>query len=197
MSFHQSSLCYPGREWPAVNAQDQQWRNYLSQLLRCFDCRYQHQKGLVVPVIRNASRWRLVRSSRGCSVGHPRPRWQVVDWRNAGRHILHHQRSVFGSAWCRHRFWIRLSLPSWACCNIVERPVVNGQIDSSIMYLALSYDHRIVMVVNRWASLCVWKNCWKIEPTHFLAFNVARWASSDTGPFCFFWLLVPTRQKVR
>lgn len=145
MSFFTKAVCIALKEWPAVNAQingdEIIYHNYCDVSIAVSTPR-----GLVVPVIRNAESLsfdqieneviRLAGKGRDGKLSIEEMQGGTFSITNGG---------VFGSMLSTPI----LNPPQSAILgmhNIVERPVVkNGEIVvRPIMYLALSYDHRIV-----------------------------------------------------
>jgi 2-oxoglutarate dehydrogenase E2 component (dihydrolipoamide succinyltransferase) len=145
MSFFTKAVCVALKEWPAVNAQingeEIVYHNYCDVAIAVSTPR-----GLVVPVIRNAEALsfdqieneviRLATKGRDGKLSIEEMQGGTFTITNGG---------VFGSMLSTPI----LNAPQSAILgmhNIVERPVVkNGEIViRPIMYLALSYDHRIV-----------------------------------------------------
>ncbi len=145
MSFFTKAVCVALKEWPAVNAQisgdEIVYHNYCDVAIAVSTPR-----GLVVPVIRNAESLsfdqieneviRLATKGRDGKLSIEEMQGGTFTITNGG---------VFGSMLSTPI----LNAPQSAILgmhNIVERPVVkNGEIViRPIMYLALSYDHRIV-----------------------------------------------------
>jgi 2-oxoglutarate dehydrogenase E2 component (dihydrolipoamide succinyltransferase) len=145
MSFFTKAVCVALKEWPAVNAQingeEIVYHNYCDVAIAVSTPR-----GLVVPVIRNAESLsfdqieneviRLATKGRDGKLSIEEMQGGTFTITNGG---------VFGSMLSTPI----INAPQSAILgmhNIVERPVVkNGEIViRPIMYLALSYDHRIV-----------------------------------------------------
>lgn len=145
MSFFTKAVCIALKEWPAVNAQingdEIIYHNYCDVSIAVST-----PKGLVVPVIRNAESLtfdqieaevvRLATRGRDGKLSIDEMQGGTFSITNGG---------VFGSMLSTPI----LNPPQSAILgmhNIVERPIVkDGQIVARpIMYLALSYDHRIV-----------------------------------------------------
>lgn len=145
MSFFTKAVCIALKEWPAVNAQingdEIIYHSYCDVSIAVST-----PKGLVVPVIRNAESLtfdqieaevvRLATRGRDGKLSIDEMQGGTFSITNGG---------VFGSMMSTPI----LNPPQSAILgmhNIVERPVVkDGQIVARpIMYLALSYDHRIV-----------------------------------------------------
>jgi 2-oxoglutarate dehydrogenase E2 component (dihydrolipoamide succinyltransferase) len=145
MSFFTKAVCVALKEWPEVNAQingeEIVYHNYCDVAIAVSTPR-----GLVVPVIRNAEALsfdqieneviRLATKGRDGKLSIEEMQGGTFTITNGG---------VFGSMLSTPI----LNAPQSAILgmhNIVERPVVkNGEIViRPIMYLALSYDHRIV-----------------------------------------------------
>ena len=145
MSFFTKAVCIALQEWPAVNAQLQD-----NQILYHHYCdvsiAVSSPKGLVVPVIRNAETLsfdeiekeviRLAKKARDSKLSIEEMTGGTFTITNGG---------IFGSMLSTPI----LNPPQSAILgmhNIVQRPVaIDGQVTiRPIMYLALSYDHRIV-----------------------------------------------------
>ena len=101
-------------------------------------------KGLMVPVVRNAESMSSTTSKLRSSAWPSAPA-TADHGRRDDRYLHHHQRR------CLRLYAVHAhhQLPQSAILgmhNIVERPVaVNGQVEiRPIMYVALSYDHRII-----------------------------------------------------
>jgi 2-oxoglutarate dehydrogenase E2 component (dihydrolipoamide succinyltransferase) len=145
MSFFTKAVCIALREWPAVNAQIQgdeiAYHDYCD-----ISVAVSTPKGLVVPVIRNAESMSFdqIESEIGRLAARGRDGKLSIDEMTGGTFTITNG-GVFGSMLSTPI----INAPQSAILgmhNIVERPVVkDGQIViRPIMYLALSYDHRIV-----------------------------------------------------
>ena len=145
MSFFIKAACQALQEWPAVNAQidgDEIVYNDFCDVSIAVSA----PKGLVVPVIRNAESLsfnqiesevvRLAKKARDNKLSIDEMQGGTFTVTNGG---------IFGSMLSTPI----INAPQSAILgmhNIVERPVaINGQVEiRPIMYLALSYDHRII-----------------------------------------------------
>ncbi|MCV9387928.1 2-oxoglutarate dehydrogenase complex dihydrolipoyllysine-residue succinyltransferase [Reichenbachiella ulvae] len=145
MSFFIKASCMALQEWPAVNAQidgdEIVYNDYCDVSIAV-----SAPKGLVVPVIRNAESLsfnqiesevvRLAKKARDNKLSIDEMQGGTFTVTNGG---------IFGSMLSTPI----INAPQSAILgmhNIVERPVaINGQVEiRPIMYLALSYDHRII-----------------------------------------------------
>ena len=145
MSFFIKAACQGLQEWPAVNAQID--GNEIVYNDFCdVSIAVSAPKGLVVPVIRNAESMsfnqveaevvRLAKKARNNKLSIEEMTGGTFTVTNGG---------IFGSMLSTPI----INAPQSAILgmhNIVERPVaINGQVEiRPIMYLALSYDHRII-----------------------------------------------------
>lgn len=145
MSFFIKAACQALQEWPAVNAQID--GNEIVYNDFCdVSIAVSAPKGLVVPVIRNAESLsfsqvesevvRLAKKARDNKLSIDEMQGGTFTVTNGG---------IFGSMLSTPI----INAPQSAILgmhNIVERPVaINGQVEiRPIMYLALSYDHRII-----------------------------------------------------
>lgn len=145
MSFFIKAACQALQEWPAVNAQidgDEIVYNDFCDVSIAVSA----PKGLVVPVIRNAESLsfnqiesevvRLAKKARDNKLSIDEMQGGTFTVTNGG---------IFGSMLSTPI----INAPQSAILgmhNIVERPVaINGQVEiRPVMYLALSYDHRII-----------------------------------------------------
>jgi 2-oxoglutarate dehydrogenase E2 component (dihydrolipoamide succinyltransferase) len=145
MSFFTKAVCIALKEWPAVNAQingdEIIYHDYCDVSIAVSTPR-----GLVVPVVRNAERLTFdqIESEIGRLASRGRDGKLSIEEMTGGTFSITNG-GVFGSMLSTPI----LNPPQSAILgmhNIVERPVVkDGQIViRPIMYLALSYDHRIV-----------------------------------------------------
>ncbi len=145
MSFFTKAVCIALQEWPAVNAQID-GKEIIYNDFCDISIAVSAPKGLVVPVIRNAESLdfkgierevrRLALKARDNKLTIPEMTGGTFTLTNGG---------VFGSMMSTPI----INAPQSAILgmhNIVQRPVVeNGEVVvRPIMYLALSYDHRII-----------------------------------------------------
>ena len=145
MSFFTKACCQALLEWPAVNAaidgNEMVYHDYCD-----ISIAVSSPKGLVVPVIRNAESLdfkgiesevvRLAKKARDGKLSIEEMQGGTFTITNGG---------IFGSMLSTPI----INAPQSAILgmhNIVERPVaINGQVEvRPVMYLALSYDHRII-----------------------------------------------------
>lgn len=145
MSFFTKAVCIALKEWPAVNAQIQGDEIVFSDYCDV-SVAVSTPKGLVVPVIRNAEGMSFdqIESEIGRLAVRARDGKLSIEEMTGGTFTITNG-GVFGSMLSTPI----INAPQSAILgmhNIVERPVVkDGQIVvRPIMYLALSYDHRIV-----------------------------------------------------
>lgn len=145
MSFFTRAVCVALKEWPAVNAQingdEVIYHEYCD-----ISIAVSTPRGLVVPVIRNAENlsFHEIESEIARLAGKGREGKLSIEEMTGGTFSITNG-GVFGSMLSTPI----LNPPQSAILgmhNIVERPVVkDGQIViRPVMYLALSYDHRIV-----------------------------------------------------
>ena len=145
MSFFTKAVCIALKEWPAVNAQingdEIIYHDYCD-----ISIAVSTPRGLVVPVVRNAEHLSFdqIESEIGRLAVRGRDGKLSIDEMTGGTFSITNG-GVFGSMLSTPI----LNPPQSAILgmhNIVERPVVkDGQIViRPVMYLALSYDHRIV-----------------------------------------------------
>jgi 2-oxoglutarate dehydrogenase E2 component (dihydrolipoamide succinyltransferase) len=145
MSFFTKAVCIALKEWPAVNAQIKGEEIIYSNFCDV-SVAVSTPKGLVVPVIRNAEALSFdeIEKEIGRLAARGRDGKLSIDEMTGGTFTITNG-GVFGSMLSTPI----INAPQSAILgmhNIVERPVVkDGQIViRPIMYLALSYDHRIV-----------------------------------------------------
>jgi 2-oxoglutarate dehydrogenase E2 component (dihydrolipoamide succinyltransferase) len=145
MSFFTKAVCIALKEWPAVNAQIQGEEIVYSNFCDV-SVAVSTPKGLVVPVIRNAEAMSFdeIEKEIGRLAARGRDGKLSIEEMTGGTFTITNG-GVFGSMLSTPI----INAPQSAILgmhNIVERPVVkDGQIViRPIMYLALSYDHRIV-----------------------------------------------------
>jgi 2-oxoglutarate dehydrogenase E2 component (dihydrolipoamide succinyltransferase) len=145
MSIFTRAACQAAKMFPAVNAQidgtDVIYHNYAD-----IGVAVSTPKGLVVPVVRNAESMSLaqIESKIVELAGRARDGKLTIDEMTGGTFTITNG-GVFGSMLSTPI----INIPQSAILgmhNIVERPVaVNGQVViRPVMYIALSYDHRIV-----------------------------------------------------
>lgn len=145
MSFFAKAVCLALKEWPAVNAQiddqDIVYHDYCD-----IGVAVSTPKGLVVPVIKNAELMSLAEIEKAISelALKARDSKLTIDEMKGGTFTITNG-GVFGSMLSTPI----LNAPQSAILgmhNIVDRPVaINGEVHiRPIMYLALSYDHRII-----------------------------------------------------
>lgn len=145
MSFFIKASCMALQEWPAVNAQidgdEIVYNDYCDVSIAV-----SAPKGLVVPVIRNAESlsFNQVESEVVRLAVKARDNKLSIDEMQGGTFTVTNG-GIFGSMLSTPI----INAPQSAILgmhNIVERPVaINGQVEiRPIMYLALSYDHRII-----------------------------------------------------
>lgn len=145
MSIFTRAACQAAKMFPAVNAQidgtDIIYHNYAD-----IGVAVSTPKGLVVPVVRNAESMSLaqIESKIVELAGRARDGKLSIDEMTGGTFTITNG-GVFGSMLSTPI----INIPQSAILgmhNIVERPVaVNGQVViRPVMYIALSYDHRIV-----------------------------------------------------
>ncbi len=145
MSFFTKACCTALKEWPAVNAMidgdDIIYHDYCD-----ISIAVSAPKGLVVPVIRNAESLSFAEIEKEVArlAGKARENKLSIEEMTGGTFTITNG-GVFGSMLSTPI----LNIPQAAILgmhNIVERPVAeNGQVViRPVMYLALSYDHRII-----------------------------------------------------
>lgn len=145
MSFFAKAVCVALQEWPAVNAMidgDEIVYNDFCDISIAVSA----PKGLVVPVIRNAEAMSFaqVEAEVVRLATKARDNKLTIDEMTGGTFTITNG-GVFGSMMSTPI----INAPQSAILgmhNIVERPVaINGQVEiRPMMYLALSYDHRII-----------------------------------------------------
>lgn len=145
MSFFTKAVCIALKEWPAVNAQISVDEIVFSDFCDV-SVAVSTPKGLVVPVIRNAESMSFdqIEAEIARLAARGRDGKLSIEEMTGGTFTITNG-GVFGSMLSTPI----INAPQSAILgmhNIVERPVVkDGQIViRPIMYLALSYDHRIV-----------------------------------------------------
>ena len=145
MSFFAKACCYALQEWPAVNAyidgEEIVYHQYCD-----ISIAVSAPKGLVVPVIRNAESLSMAQIE--AKVGEPakkaRENKLTIDEMTGGTFTLTNG-GVFGSLMSTPI----INIPQSAILGmhkIQDRPMaINGKVEiRPMMYLALSYDHRII-----------------------------------------------------
>ncbi len=145
MSFFTKAVCEALKEWPAVGAriegEEIVYSNYAD-----ISIAVSAPKGLVVPVIRNADGMSLAEIEKAVAglAAKARDNKLTIDEMTGGTFTITNG-GVFGSMLSTPI----INSPQSAILgmhNIIERPVaVNGQVViKPMMYVALSYDHRII-----------------------------------------------------
>ena len=145
MSFFTKAVCEALKEWPAVGAridgEEVVYSNYAD-----ISIAVSAPKGLVVPVIRNAEAMSLAEIEKAVAALAVKARENKLTLEEmTGGTFTITNGGVFGSMMSTPI----LNSPQSAILgmhNIVERPIaVNGQVViRPMMYVALSYDHRII-----------------------------------------------------
>jgi 2-oxoglutarate dehydrogenase E2 component (dihydrolipoamide succinyltransferase) len=145
MSFFAKAVCVALQEWPAVNAMidgDEMVYNDFVDISIAVSA----PKGLVVPVIRNAEQlsFAQIEAEIVRLAGRARDNKLTIEEMTGGTFTITNG-GVFGSMMSTPI----INAPQSAILgmhNIIERPVaINGQVEiRPMMYIALSYDHRII-----------------------------------------------------
>jgi 2-oxoglutarate dehydrogenase E2 component (dihydrolipoamide succinyltransferase) len=145
MSFFTKAVCEALKDWPSVGARIDGEEVVFSNFAD-ISIAVSAPKGLVVPVIRNADSMSLAEIEKAIVIlaGKARDNKLTIEEMTGGTFTITNG-GVFGSMLSTPI----LNSPQSAILgmhNIIERPVaVNGQVViRPMMYLALSYDHRIV-----------------------------------------------------
>ncbi|MDN4165754.1 2-oxoglutarate dehydrogenase complex dihydrolipoyllysine-residue succinyltransferase [Cytophagales bacterium LB-30] len=145
MSFFTKAVCVALQEWPAVNARIEGEEIVYNEFCD-ISIAVSAPKGLVVPVIRNAESMNFAEIEKEISrlAGKARDNKLSIEEMTGGTFTITNG-GVFGSLMSTPI----INAPQSAILgmhNIVERPVVvNGEIVvRPMMYIALSYDHRII-----------------------------------------------------
>jgi 2-oxoglutarate dehydrogenase E2 component (dihydrolipoamide succinyltransferase) len=145
MSFFTKAVCVALKEWPAVNAQID-GNELLFNDFCDISVAVSAPKGLVVPVIRNAEALSFEQIEKEIVrlAGKARDNKLSIEEMTGGTFTITNG-GVFGSMMSTPI----INAPQSAILgmhNIVERPIAeNGQVViRPMMYLALSYDHRII-----------------------------------------------------
>ena len=145
MSFFTKAVCEALKEWPAVGARIEGEEIVYSNFAD-ISIAVSAPKGLVVPVIRNADGMSLAEIEKAVAglAAKARDNKLTIDEMTGGTFTITNG-GVFGSMLSTPI----INSPQSAILgmhNIIERPVaVNGQVViKPMMYVALSYDHRII-----------------------------------------------------
>ncbi|WP_158825143.1 2-oxoglutarate dehydrogenase complex dihydrolipoyllysine-residue succinyltransferase [Mucilaginibacter lacusdianchii] len=145
MSFFTKAVCMALQEWPAVGARIDGEEIVYSNFAD-ISIAVSAPKGLVVPIIRNADAMSLAEIEKAVVTlaGKARENKLTIEDMTGGTFTITNG-GIFGSMLSTPI----INAPQSAILgmhNIIERPVaVNGQVViRPMMYLALSYDHRIV-----------------------------------------------------
>jgi 2-oxoglutarate dehydrogenase E2 component (dihydrolipoamide succinyltransferase) len=145
MSFFTRAVCVALKEWPAVNAQIDGGDILYSDFCD-ISIAVSAPKGLVVPVIRNAEELSFdgIEKEIGRLAGLARDNKLTIEQMTGGTFTITNG-GVFGSMMSTPI----INAPQSAILgmhNIIQRPIAeNGQVViRPMMYLALSYDHRII-----------------------------------------------------
>ncbi|MBF9141778.1 2-oxoglutarate dehydrogenase complex dihydrolipoyllysine-residue succinyltransferase [Hymenobacter properus] len=145
MSFFTKAVCIALKEWPAVNAQIDNGEIVYSDFAD-ISIAVSAPKGLVVPVIRNAEQLSFegIEKEVVRLAGLARDNKLTIEQMSGGTFTITNG-GVFGSMLSTPI----INAPQSAILgmhNIIQRPVAeNGQVViRPMMYLALSYDHRII-----------------------------------------------------
>ncbi|MVN90316.1 2-oxoglutarate dehydrogenase complex dihydrolipoyllysine-residue succinyltransferase [Mucilaginibacter aquatilis] len=145
MSFFTKAVCVALSEWPAVGARIEGEEIVYSNFAD-ISIAVSAPKGLVVPIIRNADAMSLAEIEKAVVTlaGKARENKLTIEDMTGGTFTITNG-GIFGSMMSTPI----INAPQSAILgmhNIIERPVaVNGQVViRPMMYLALSYDHRIV-----------------------------------------------------
>ena len=145
MSFFTKACCFALQEWPAVNARID-GDNIIYHNFCDISIAVSSPKGLVVPVIRNAESLSMAEIEKEVVqlATKARDSKLTIEEMTGGTFTITNG-GIFGSLMSTPI----INIPQSAILgmhNIVERPVaVKGQVViKPMMYLAVSYDHRIV-----------------------------------------------------
>jgi len=145
MSFFTKAVCEALKEWPAVGARIEGEEVVYSNFAD-ISIAVSAPKGLVVPVIRNADAMSLAEIEKAVAAlaAKARDNKLTIDEMTGGTFTITNG-GVFGSMMSTPI----INSPQSAILgmhNIIERPVaLNGQVViKPMMYVALSYDHRII-----------------------------------------------------
>lgn len=145
MSFFTKAVCEALKEFPAVNARIE-GEEIVYNDFADISIAVSAPKGLVVPIIRNADLMSLAQIEQAVVdlATKARENKLAIDEMTGGTFTITNG-GVFGSMMSTPI----INAPQSAILgmhNIVERPVaINGQVEiRPMMYVALSYDHRII-----------------------------------------------------
>jgi 2-oxoglutarate dehydrogenase E2 component (dihydrolipoamide succinyltransferase) len=145
MSFFTKAVCFALQEWPTVNAQID-GENIIYHEYCDISIAVSSPKGLVVPVIRNAENLSMAEIEKevGQLAAKARDSKLTIEEMTGGTFTITNG-GIFGSLMSTPI----INIPQSAILgmhNIVERPVaVKGQVViKPMMYIALSYDHRLI-----------------------------------------------------
>jgi 2-oxoglutarate dehydrogenase E2 component (dihydrolipoamide succinyltransferase) len=145
MSFFTKAVCVALQEWPAVGARIDGEEIVYSNFAD-ISIAVSAPKGLVVPIIRNADAMSLAEIEKAVVTlaGKARENKLTIEDMTGGTFTITNG-GVFGSMLSTPI----INAPQSAILgmhNIIERPIaLNGQVViRPMMYIALSYDHRIV-----------------------------------------------------
>src|SRR5690606_24225101 len=145
MSFFTKAICMALREWPSVNARIEENELVYSDFVDV-SIAVSAPKGLVVPIIRNADSLSLQGIEKAVSelASKAKNNKLTIEEMTGGTFTITNG-GVFGSMMSTPI----INAPQSAILgmhNIIERPVAeNGQVViRPMMYIALSYDHRII-----------------------------------------------------
>jgi 2-oxoglutarate dehydrogenase E2 component (dihydrolipoamide succinyltransferase) len=145
MSFFTKAVCFALQEWPAVNARID-GDNIIYHDFCDISIAVSSPKGLVVPVIRNAESLSMAEIEKDVAQLAVKARESklTIEEMTGGTFTITNG-GVFGSLMSTPI----LNIPQSAILgmhNIVERPMaVKGQVViKPMMYIALSYDHRVI-----------------------------------------------------
>jgi len=162
MSFFTKACCIALQEWPAVNSYID-GDNLIYHDYCDISIAVSAPKGLVVPVIRNAESLSMAEIEKEVLTLATKARENKlsVEEMTGGTFTITNG-GVFGSLMSTPI----INIPQSAILGmhkIQERPmVIDGKIEiRPMMYLALSYDHRVIDGRNRSASWCASRNCWR------------------------------------
>lgn len=145
MSFFTKAVCFALQEWPTVNAQID-GENIIYHEYCDISIAVSSPKGLVVPVIRNAESLSMAEIEKEVAqlAAKARDSKLTIEEMTGGTFTITNG-GVFGSLMSTPI----INIPQSAILgmhNIVERPVaIKGQVViKPMMYIALSYDHRLI-----------------------------------------------------
>ncbi len=145
MSFFTKAVCFALQEWPTVNAQID-GENIIYHEYCDISIAVSSPKGLVVPVIRNAESLSMAEIEKEVAqlAAKARDSKLTIEEMTGGTFTITNG-GVFGSLMSTPI----INIPQSAILgmhNILERPVaIKGQVViKPMMYIALSYDHRLI-----------------------------------------------------